>query len=362
MIHSKNDISVIGTVGLPAKYGGFETLAENLVLNCEQLTFTVYCSKKQYVERPVAWRNAELVYIPLDANGVQSVLYDALSICHAIFFRRSKNLLVLGVSGAIFIPIVRLLSNARVVTNIDGLEWRRDKWNSLAKSFLKFSEYLAVKFSHDVISDNQAISEYVSEQYNKPSTVIAYGGDHVITQPSTPTNDIELPADFYFTVCRIEKENNIHLILEAFSGQSDSHVVFVGNWNNSSYGRDLFSRYSEHPFIHLLNPIYDLGVLRWIRESAIGYLHGHSAGGTNPSLVEAMWFGKPIFAFDCSYNKYTTHNLASYFKDAKELSDVLDDFKAGNNSMGEQLLALAQDKYKWSAIANQYVAVFNKAD
>ena len=352
-------ISVIGTVGLPAKYGGFETLTENLVQHSEHLHYSVYCSKKQYAEHPSHWQGNELVYLPLEANGVQSIPYDILSMMHAVFVRRSKTLLVLGVSGAIMLPFIRLFSTARIITNIDGLEWRREKWNKLASAFLKFSERLAVRFSHVVISDNQAIADYVCREYTVPSEVIAYGGDHVTKLIAKPDNNIELPDAYLFCVCRIEKENNIHTILEAFKNRTHIELVLVGNWSNSRYGSDLLDEYADQPGLNLFQPIYDVGVLRWMRESSAGFVHGHSAGGTNPALVEAMWFGKPIVAFDCSYNRHTTRDLASYFKTTDELIAVLENYETQTgNLMGEQLLAIAQTEYTWRIITDQYVRLF----
>ncbi|WP_252371300.1 DUF1972 domain-containing protein, partial [Escherichia coli] len=195
--------------------------------------------------------------------------------------------LVLGVSGAVVLPIVKLFSRAKIITNIDGLEWKRDKWRKLARCFLKFSEFLAVKYSDVVITDNQAISDYVLEEYGNTSSVIAYGGDH-----SLITSAVNLPkysAPFYLTICRIEPENNIHIILEAFS-QTNHNLKLIGNWHSSIYGKELFEKYSRFSNIELIHPIYELEKLYVLRETCCGYIHGHSAGGTNPSLVEAMHF------------------------------------------------------------------------
>nr|WP_279615174.1 DUF1972 domain-containing protein [Pseudoalteromonas spiralis] len=127
--------SIIGTVGVPACYGGFETLVENLLDKNSPDKLIVYCSSKSYDVRFKTYKNAELVYIPLNANGVQSIPYDIFSLFHAAFVKKSDNLLILGVSGAISLPFIRFFSKAKIVTNIDGLEWKRDKWNTWAKRF-----------------------------------------------------------------------------------------------------------------------------------------------------------------------------------------------------------------------------------
>ena len=184
-----NNLSIIGTVGVPACYGGFETLVENLLDEKDnQCKVAVYCSSKAYTNQPPHYKNAQLYYIPLNANGAQSIPYDIWSLCHAVF-KGTDNILILGVSGAICLPIIRLFSKAKIVTNIDGLEWKRNKWSKLIQGFLKFSEKLAVKYSDVVIADNQAIADYVSQEYGVVSEVIAYGGDHAVDSRTSCPND-----------------------------------------------------------------------------------------------------------------------------------------------------------------------------
>ena len=174
------NIKIIGTVGVPACYGGFETLVENLLDEKDEKNVTVYCSSKSYKEQPNTYKNANLKYIPLNANGVQSIPYDIWSLLHATITSKADNILILGVSGAICLPFIRLFSKSNIVTNIDGLEWKRNKWNTWAKRFLKFSEKVAVKYSDVIVADNKGIADYVTQEYGIASKVIAYGGDHAI--------------------------------------------------------------------------------------------------------------------------------------------------------------------------------------
>src|SRR5690606_1240493 len=200
-----------------------------------------------------------------------------------------------------------------------GLEWKRDKWGGLARKYLKKQEELAVKFSHCVVVDNAGIQEHVTTSYLKESHLIPYGGDHVFRAElkTTTVEEFNLPETYAFKVCRIEPENNIHLILEAFS-EVETNLVIIGNWNNNHYGKKLRIAYNKKN-IHLLDPIYNQEQLNEIRSNCFLYIHGHSAGGTNPSLVEAMYLGLPILAFDVSYNKFTTKNTALYFKNKEEI-------------------------------------------
>jgi glycosyltransferase involved in cell wall biosynthesis len=354
-------IAIIGTVGIPAAYGGFETLVENLARfhNTSKLssTLVVYCSAPNYPDRSSTYLGAELRYIPLSANGRSSVLYDALSLLSAI--RRGVDVcLLLGVSGAIVLPLVRLVSKTRIVSNIDGIEWKREKWSGFSKWFLRMSERTAVRFSHEVIADNEAIAQHVAESYGRECQVIAYGGDHAVTASTKPYSGIPLPERYALALCRIEPENNVAMILEAFAHRPELPLVFVGNWRNSAFGRDLRERYREVAHLRLIDPIYETGILRTIRAGATLYVHGHSAGGTNPSLVEMMHFGIPIAAYDCVFNRFTTDSKAFFFDTADRLCSVLGDLSpVSAASTGLALKRLAQQRYVWSTISRDYFDV-----
>ncbi len=355
----KKRVAIIGTAGIPANYGGFETLAEYLVENLSNdIDFIVYCSSTNYPDKHKFYKGARLFYLPISANGKWSILYDSLSIIHSLFY--VDTLLVLGVGGAFILPLVRFFTSKKVITNIDGLEWKRNKWGKLAKSYLFIQEYIAVKNSHVIIADNKGIQDYVSGKYNISSSLIAYGGSHAflsdLRNETIQRFKIEVP--YAFTVCRIEPENNVHLILEAFS-RTSKFIIFVGNWDSSEYGRKLKAKYNKFTNIKIIDPIYDQTLLNEIRGNCALYVHGHSAGGTNPSLVEAMWLGLPIFAWDVNYNRYTTSNKAHFFASSEHLIDLL------SNQSEDQMQAMrcilkdiAQTEYNWVKIAQSYQALF----
>ncbi|WP_052880215.1 DUF1972 domain-containing protein [Vibrio coralliirubri] len=350
-------VTVIGIVGIPACYGGFESLVENLTLNKgDDTTYSIFCSSKSYIEQLKEHNKAQLHYLPLKANGVQSIPYDILSLIKS-WSLKPDVVLILGVSGCIFLPIFKLFSKAKIVTNIDGLEWKRDKWGRWVKRFLKLSESIAVKQSDLVITDNQAIADYVYEEYGISSETIAYGGDHAII--GTQIQHEKPQYGYALGLCRIEPENNVEMILEAYS-QTSLLIKFVGNWSASQFGRKMKSMYSKFPNIDLLDPIYDLDELYKLRSGCSLYLHGHSAGGTNPSLVEMMHFGVPIFAFDCNFNRYSTEEKAAYFDSSQNLVEMLaitndiDTLEANGKAMQE----VAKKRYTWEIIAQQYEATY----
>lgn len=362
----KQRVAIIGTVGLPAKYGGFETLADHLVTHLSgNYDFTVYCSKKKYSkeEQIDTYKGAKLEYINLEANGIQSIPYDTISILKAL--RKNDVLLILGVAGAWILPFVTFFTNKKIIISIDGIEWKRDKWSLFAKLYLWWAEKIAVRYSHIDISDNESIQDYTALRYETLSRVIEYGADHTLQVTPNQDDYIKYPFlknDYAVKVCRIEPENNVHVVLDAFKQMPNSNLVLVGNWNNSEYGKNLKTAYSNIPNIYIYDPIYNQREIDLIRGNAALYIHGHSAGGTNPSLVEAMYLELPIIAYNVSYNKTTTENKAIYFSTSEELVYKLKTISENEISqMRKEMKSIALRRYTWEKISNQYNLLIKEA-
>lgn len=354
----RRKVAIIGSQGVPPQYGGFETLVDNIISRrSNDVEYTVFCSQPDMGSKLSSYKGCRLKYIPVRAHGVMSVPYDILSMIKAI--RGYDAILILGVSGCLFLPVYRLFSKARIIVNIDGLEHQRDKWDKVAKRFLKFSLGSCIRWAHVIISDNKGIQNYVKEEYGREARLIAYGGDHAIRSIEKKRQDAML--DYYgliskgydLSICRIEPENNCALTLEAYSS-CKTPLVFVGNWNNSDYSRDLYKKYKNHPNINLLRAIYDPDVLFTLRNNARRYVHGHRAGGTNPSLVEAMFFDMPIMAYDIIYNRETTHGKAWYFDSVESLKQLIERTDLNGKATNE----VACKQYIWELIANQYEELF----
>ena len=222
---------------------------------------------------------------------------------------------------------------------------------------------MAVRYADVVITDNKGIQDYVTDTYHKHSELIAYGGNHVLRDvPMMRQNEILekyglTKKEYAISICRIEPENNCHITLKAFA-EVGQKLVFIGNWKYSTYGKELQRKYSKYPNICMLNAVYTLDVLYTLRNNARIYIHGHSAGGTNPSLVEAMFFGKPILAYDVIYNRETTENKACYFGNSKQLVELL----RGTEENGEPLKEIAERRYTWRHISQQYEALYKDVE
>lgn len=357
-------VAVVGSVGIPANYGGFEFLVENLIgeYKSHDIEYTVFCSKKNYSQQRESYKGAKLKYLPLSANGAQSILYDIISIIWASFI--CDIILVLGVSGCCILPIYRLLfPRKKLVINIDGLEHRRDKWGIWVRRFLKFSEKMAIKYADVIITDNKGIQEYVKTEYAKSSVMIAYGGDHAINNYLSELEQTSIlqkwgleRGKYLISVCRIEPENNCHITLDAFS-QIDQNLVFIGNWNKSEYGLSLKTKY-QGGNIKIIDPIYDVDILFALRNNAAGYIHGHSAGGTNPSLVEAMFFNIPIYAYDVIYNRETTQNRAFYYNNVENLKELFGNCNLDYEENANAMKTIANNQYTWRKIVEQYESLY----
>jgi glycosyltransferase involved in cell wall biosynthesis len=352
-------IAIIGTAGIPANYGGFETLAAHLVnkLN-SKLDISVYCSGKRYSrkDRQKTHNGARLIYLPFSANGLQSIVYDCVSILHALLY--ADVLLVLGVPGCFILPFVRLFTRKKIIVSIDGIEWKRNKWSKLARWYLWSAEWVAVKSAHANIADNESIQDYTAVRYGSLSNVIEYGADHTQNVKPSTQQHIQYPflsSGYAIKVCRIEPENNVHMVLETFAALKRYPIVLIGNWDNSEYGISLKQKYSDIQNVHLLNPIYEQNEIDMLRSNATVYIHGHSAGGTNPSLVEAMSLALPVISYDVSYNRTTTENSALYFKNSNELTSIIqNNNKKQLASIGCKMKEIAERRYTWDVISEKY--------
>lgn len=349
-------LAIVGIRGLPNTYGGFETLAENLVHYLSRdLDITVYCSSKDMESRMETFDGAKLKYIPVTSHGSFGIIYDSIALVRAVL--NNDKVLFLGFGGGFVVPFLWRY-RSKLILNIGGLDWQRSKWSGFAQKVIKKAEALLMKNCGTLISDNVGIQQYIKSQYGRSSTLIAYGGDQALPQQILPEHIQKYPflaKPYAFAVCRIQHDNNINMILDAFTANPVMPMVLVGNWKDSDFGIQTKNEYAAEQNLVLLDAIYDRQLLDVLRSNCAIYIHGHSAGGTNPSLAEAMFLGLPIFAYASGYNEYTTAHNALYFKDIMGLKELIVNSSAVDlKRMGESLREIAVKEYRWSAIADQY--------
>lgn len=353
-------IAIVGIRGLPNNYGGFETLADYLVeyLSAD-FEITVYCSSKDMDTRGKEYKGAKLKYIPVTSHGGLGIVYDSISLLNAI--KNNDKILFLGFGGGFVMPFIKKY-HKKIIVNIGGLDWQRNKWSPKAQKVIKKAESLLLTNCTSIISDNKGIQEYIKDTYHRDSELIAYGGDQATNEPITDealNNYPFLKAKYAFIVTRIQQDNNIDMMLEAFSKQDKMPLVMVGNWKNSTYGIETKKKYSEKKNLILLDAIYDRKKLDVLRSNSALYIHGHSAGGTNPSLAEAMYLGLPVFAFASGYNEHTTEHKAVYFKNENELLSLIDNIdQLDLKKISENLKEVAERAYRWKIVADSYKKIF----
>lgn len=315
-------IGIIGTRGIPNNYSGFEQFAEYLsdALVQRGHAVTVYNSHNHKYQQPT-WRGVRLIhcYDPEDRMGsAGQFVYDYHCLRHA----RGEHydiILQLGYnSNSIWHRL--LPKDAIVITNMDGLEWKRTKFSPLARLFLRYAEYLAVKHSDYLIADSPGIQAYLEKKYRVPSRYIPYGA-HVFTEPDRAVvTGLDLaPYGYDMLIARLEPENNIEMILEGFC---ESHVhrnlVVVGNYF-TTYGQHIREKFTDDR-IRFFGRVFDMALLNNLRYFSNLYFHGHSVGGTNPSLLEAMASEGLICAHDNVFNQAVLGADGYYFSSASQVT------------------------------------------
>lgn len=355
-------IAIVGIQGLPNQYGGFETLSEFLVkyLGVKH-DFTVYCSGVDQKGRPEEYMGAKLKYYDITSHGGKGIVFDCKSLIDAV--RGDYDvILILGFGPGPVMPFLSKKTKAKIILNFGGLDWKRDKWSGKARMVIKMCEKLLVKNSTIVVSDNGKIRDYVTAEYGRKSELIAYGGDQAKPLPITDKLREKYPflnGKYAFEVARIQSDNNIEMLIKAFMKADTMPFVLVGNWKSTDWGREIKAKYENENKLVLLDAIYDKSILDVLRSNCYLYVHGHSAGGTNPSLCEAMYLGLPVMAFSNGYNENTTHNEAMYFHNEDELAEMVKSVKQEElDAMRPKLKALAEEHYRWEGVVRKYEKLF----
>jgi glycosyltransferase involved in cell wall biosynthesis len=319
-------IAILGTRGIPNHYGGFEQYAEllSVYLVAQGWDVTVYNSHNHPYQRP-EYKGVKIkhIYNPEKKMGTIGQFFYDLG---CIWDTRKQDFDIVYQLGYTSSAVFNFLfkKNIILVTNMDGMEWNRSKYNKYVQRFLMYSERIAVKHSDFLIADSLGIKAYLDEKYQTESFYSAYTADipEMFTANDLQNYGLE-PYQYHLVIARLEPENNIDTILEAHTLQDISiPVIVIGN-HKTVYGSFLKNKFEKYVHIKFIGAIYDKKVLDSIRHFSKRYFHGHSVGGTNPSLLEAMACSCNIIAHDNIFNKSVLENEALFFSNAQHLSDVI---------------------------------------
>lgn len=356
-------IAILGTRGIPNNYGGPETNAECLAPRFVAMghEVTVY-SPDEHPFRGVDWHGVRIRHMFCRESRLRiwgTLLYDFLCLRDAVA-QDFDVLLELGnVPCALFYPLF-WRRRGRLVTNMDGLEWRRTKWSPLLRRFARLTERMGARYSDALIADNLAMADYLRETYDVASDFIPYGAELVESPPTLPLSTYDVEAGRYFLlIARMEPENNIEMILDGFLASGSDHVFLVVGPTTTRHGQQVRQKYAGSPRIRLLEGIFErkrLDILRW--HSAL-YFHGHSVGGTNPSLVEAMAASAHIAVHDNAFNRAVVGDDALRFASVADVTRLIDNLdstaRAGVVARNREKVATT---YDWQRIAEQHLALF----
>lgn len=343
---NRKRLLIIGTHGVPAQYGGFETLAENLVTQLSEFEITVFTSSRTKGEFFKA--NLKIIKVPLSASGIQGVIYDLISLVYCLFIRRT-TVLYLGPTIGMGL-ILPWLKGHNIVTNFGGLdEWSRPKYRRYAR-LIKFNYWSAAKLSSSLISDNYVLQRSIKDNFDREAVVIRYGGDHLDKMPFQKDS-------YIIVVARAQSDSMFDLLIEAFESMPDEHLIIVSNWESSNYGFKCKQRISDVPNVEAIGPIYNKQELTKLRLESKLYIHSHSKCGTAPSLVEAISLGCPIICYDVDTNREVTRNQVKYFKSSSELIEIINNL---NDTTLDQLSGFSSSMapdFAWRNISKQYKEV-----
>lgn len=355
------ELYILGTRGIPAQHGGFETFAEKLSLYLVNKGWqvTVYCqddgSGSFY---STEWEGVKRIHIPVANEGASgTVIFDWKAAKHAL--RQQGLFLTLGYNTACFNLFQRLKGQVNVI-NMDGIEWRRDKWSVVAKTWFWLNERAGCWIGNHLVADHPKIKEHLATRVSADKiTMIPYGGDEVLDADEALLNPYGLlPNQFSVIIARPEPENSFLEMVRAFSRKPRNHkLVVLGNFtpDTNQFHKAVMDAASSE--VIFPGAIYDAPVVQALRFHARFYLHGHRVGGTNPSLVEALGAGCAVIAHDNHFNRWVAGDGADYFKDEQACSDLFDHLLEDldrQTQMKSASRARFYERFTWQQVLEEY--------
>jgi len=368
-------IAIIGG-DIIQKKGGFETFTSELSkrINKESgISIVVYCENYGSDELiRDEYNGIKRVLVPRKGKWVWLILNRIISVNDAIRVEKVNVILLLGYVAAPFIKVSQLKKfNIKLIINPDGLEWKRSKYPLFLRAYLKLCELISVKKADVIVADSIKIGEYIKEKYKKICQYIPYGTNLIDLTKLGKENDFIRslglsPKEYYTVISRCVPENNLLMIIKGFKKCStEKKLLIITNLDNSRYSKKVKKACINDKRIILYGPLYDEEKIIQVRSNAFGYIHGHSVGGTNPSLVEAMGCGNIIIAHNNVFNKEViSERLGYFFSNSDELEKIINliDKERNLEAKTSLLIERAKNKYNWGDIVEKYILLFKSLE
>lgn len=357
-------IAFLGTRGIPAQYGGFETCAEEVAkgLVKEGHEVWVYCRSGYYKKRPTEYQGVKLVYIPEPrSKSFETLWHTFKSILHSVW-RRFDILFVFNSGNTPFL-LIPLLLRKKIVLHMDGLEWKREKWGTLGRNYHKFAEKLAAKLPVEIISDSMELKKYYRQQYKKTSHYIPYGAPLKNSQDPSILRQFYLkPQEYFLQITRFEPENNPLLTVRAFERvETDKKLVLVGGAKYPTpYSQQIYITKDNR--VEFLGFVYDKDIIRELYCNCYSYIHGNEVGGTNPALLEAMASGCFVICRNVPFNREVLEGCGIYFEKnpadlAKKISWCLEN-PDQIHRVKPKSREIITERYTWESVVKKYETLF----
>lgn len=369
-------IAIIGSRGIPNRYGGFEKFTDDLSVALVNRGYKVYvsCEHPCSNNKMEKYKGVNLFYFPIrpPKSNKLRILYEILYDIYSLFWasRRVDIIYMLSYTASPLFFIPKIFGK-KLFVNPDGLEWKRDKFNFFEKQLLLINEKMMVVWTDKIIADSNEIKKYYDRKYNVSSEFIPYWVDEIAEVkwehdklPDLLKGKIE-KNNYWLVVARLEPENNIHVIVEGYlESASKRPLIIVGNFQSKAYQervRNIIESKAEDKQIYFTGAIYNQEILNMLRQNCFAYIHGHSVGGTNPSLLEAMMMKNIIIAHDNEFNREVCGGTLSFQndKDIREIFNNIENNYDGYFKLKQKLYERAKKFYCCNDKVNQYKDLFN---
>lgn len=359
-------IAMLGTRGVPAHYGGFETAVEEIGRRMVATghDVTVYCRGSEPKLR--THLGMDLVHLPAVHHKVLETLsHTALSVAHAAAARRFDAAIIFNAANAVFGPALHARGLPFAV-HVDGLEWKRAKWGGAGRHYYRIAESLSVRWADALIADAQGIADYYIDEFGAETELLVYGAPIQAEPTHVRLRSLQLePARFHLVVARFEPENHVDRIVTAYrASKATQPLIVVGSAPYAdAYTRRIEEIAADDDRIRIIGPVWDQELLDELYANCLTYVHGHSVGGTNPSLLRAMGAGAAVLAFDVGFNREVAGADGLYFTRPDDLAELFQRAESDRDDTfrrGERLRDRARFAYCWDHVAAGYADLLQR--